>query len=173
MLPNRQPWRKIIRSLWSAKFSTEKKLEQDCFGLEHFLKFASNSTEVSNTSKNNSTKASEIATEVSSSATKLQQLQSNSTLVALCLIVDAHEREKHECEEIEKLETLIKLASNDTGLADKTKNNATRIGENKAESSKFAARLAEFQNNATLVSDCTAFGHSTNVAAQAGKFSPV
>lgn len=47
--------------------ATEKKLEQDCFGLlklEHFLKFASNSTEVCNTSKNNSTKVSEIAAEV-------------------------------------------------------------------------------------------------------------
>jgi hypothetical protein len=156
--------------------AAEKKLEHDCFELlklEHFLKFASNSTEVSNTTKNNGTRVRGIAAEVLSSATKLQQLRSNSTLVALCLIADAHEREKHECEEIKKLEKLIKLAGNDSALADKTKNNVTRIGEIKAESSKFTARLAELQNNATFVSDCAAFGHPTNVAAQVGKFSPV
>jgi vacuolar-type H+-ATPase subunit I/STV1 len=154
--------------------AAEEKLEHDCFELlklAHFLTFAANSSEVSNQAKNNATRISEIAAEASTSATKLQQLQSNATLVSLCFIVDAHEREKHQCEEIKKLEKFIDFANNSTALADKTRNNATRINEIKVESSKVAARLAKLQSNATLVSDCASFEHhpATVVSAQAGR----
>jgi hypothetical protein len=153
--------------------AAEEKLERDCFKLlklEHFLTFAANSTAVSKTAENNSTKISEIAAEASKSAGELQQLQSNGTFVALCLIVNAHEREKHECEEIKELEKFIAFSHNETALAEKTHNNETRINEIQAESSRAADRLAQLQSNSTLVSDCaTFFEHPTNVESQAGK----
>ncbi|KAE9371326.1 hypothetical protein N431DRAFT_545599 [Stipitochalara longipes BDJ] len=147
-----------------------EKLERDCLELlklEEFLKFASNATEVSTKANNNGTRITEIAAEASQGSTKLQQLQSNSTLVAICFIVDAHNKEKHQCEEIKGLEKFIAFANNSTALVDDTKNNVTKINEIKAESSKAADRLANLQSNATLVADCASFGHPTSVEAQA------
>jgi len=151
--------------------AAEEKLERDCLELlklEEFLKFASNATAVSTKAENNGTKITEIAAKASQSANKLQQLQSNQTLVAICFIVDAHNKEKHECEEIKGLQKFIAFANNSTALVDDTKNNATRINEIKAESSKAANRLANLQSNATLVADCASFDQPTNVQAQAG-----
>ncbi|PMD36032.1 hypothetical protein L207DRAFT_494752, partial [Hyaloscypha variabilis F] len=147
--------------------AAEEKLERDCLELlklEEFLRFSSNATEVSTKVNNNGTKITEIAAEASQSATKLQQLQSNSTLVAICLIVDAHNREKLQCEEIKHLEKFIAFAENSTALVDDTNNNATKINEIKVESSKAADRLANLQSNATLVADCASFDQPTNVA---------
>jgi hypothetical protein len=153
--------------------AAEKKLERDCFELlklEGFLKFASNATEVSTRAKNNGTRINEIAAEASKSAAKLQELQSNATLVAICLVVDAHKKEKFQCEEIKGLQKFLTFTDNSTALAEKTKNNATKIEEIKAKSSKAADRLAKLLNNATLVSDCDSFDHpaNVNVDAQAG-----
>jgi hypothetical protein len=153
--------------------AAEKKLERDCFELlelEGFLKFASNATEVSTRAKNNGTRINEIAAAASKSATKLQELQSNSTLVALCLIVDAHEKEKFQCEEIKGLQKFLAFTDNSTALSETTKNNATKIDELKSKSSKAADSLAKLLSNATLVSGCAAFDNpaNVNVEAQAG-----
>ena len=152
--------------------AAEKKLEHDCLELlklEEFLKFASNATEVSTKAKNNGTRITEIAAQASQGATKLQQLQSNATLVAICFIVNAHNKEKLECEEIKGLQKFIAFANNSTALVNDTKNNATKIDEIKAKSSKAATRLAKLQSNATLVADCVSFDLPTNVQAQAGE----
>lgn len=153
----------------------EEKLERDCaklLKLQHFLKFAANSTAVSQSAENNSTRISEIAAEATKSAGELQQLQSNATFVNLCFIVDAHVKERHECEEIKDLGRFISFANNSTALAEKTNNNETRINEIQAEAQRAAARLAQLQSNGTLVFDCNKFFNSdqaANVESQAGK----
>jgi hypothetical protein len=146
-----------------AIIAAAERLERDCKELEElekFIKFADNSTAVADKTKNNATKIAEIKAEASKDATKLQNLETNSTLVKLCIIIAAAEREKHECEEIKKLETFIAFAGNSSAVADKTKNNATKAGEIEAQSSKDATVLAKLKSNATPVPDCAALEKS-------------
>ncbi len=61
-----------------GNLTAEKTFAHDRFELlklKHLLKFASNSTEISNTVKNNGTRVSEIAAEFSSSATREGKLR--------------------------------------------------------------------------------------------------
>ncbi len=78
----------------------------------------------------------------------------------LCIIIAAAEREKHECEEIKKLETFIAFAGNSSAVADKTKNNVTKAEEIEAQASKDATVLAKLKSNATIVSHCAALEKS-------------
>jgi hypothetical protein len=59
-----------------------------------------------------------------------------------------------ECKEILALENQIKIASNETELADKTKNNATKIDEIKTKASAASIKLTPLLKNETLVEDC-------------------
>ena len=59
-----------------------------------------------------------------------------------------------ECKEILSLEKLIKFASNETELVDKTKNNATKVEEIKTKASAASIKLAPLLKNETLVEDC-------------------
>jgi len=146
-----------------AIFAAAEKLEHDCneiSRLDRFLAFAGNATAVAIKAQNNSTRIGEFAAKASKDAAKLEKLESNSTLVSLCPIFDAAEKEKHRCAEIKKLEKFIAFVDNSTALADKTQNNATRIDHFKAKASKDATRLAKLQSNATLVADCAALESS-------------
>jgi hypothetical protein len=128
--------------------------------LEKFIAIADNSSAVASKTEKNSTKIAKIAAEASKYAIKLQKHKSNTTLVGLCLIIDAFEREKHQCEKIKKLEKFIAFADNSTAVADKTENNATKIDEIKAQAFQDAALLAKLKSNVTLVSDCAALEKS-------------
>lgn len=98
-----------------AIIAAAEKLARDCkeiAKLERFLAFAGNATAVASKAQNNDTKVTEIAAKASKDAAKLQTLESNSTLVSLCLIFDAAEKEKHECKLIKKLEKFIAFVDN-------------------------------------------------------------
>jgi hypothetical protein len=146
-----------------AIIAAAEELEHECREiekLEKFIRFADNSTAVADKTKNNATKIAEIKAEASKDATELQKLETNATLVKLCVILAAAEREKHECEEIKKLETFIAFADNSTAVADKTKNNGTKAADIHAQASRDATVLAKLKSNATLVFDCAALATS-------------
>lgn len=53
-------------------------------------------------------------------------MTSNATLVSTCAVIDAAAKTEDTCDEMKSLQKLVTLASNETALADKTKNNATK-----------------------------------------------
>ncbi|KAH7413261.1 hypothetical protein BKA64DRAFT_660643 [Cadophora sp. MPI-SDFR-AT-0126] len=62
--------------------------------------------------------------------------------------------DKSLCKEMAQLTKLVSLAGNETKLADKTKNNATKIASIQAKASEAATQLSTMESNATLVSTC-------------------
>ncbi|PMD62695.1 uncharacterized protein K444DRAFT_557886, partial [Hyaloscypha bicolor E] len=131
----------------------------ELFFLEKLDNLVSNTTALAEKTLNNATKIADLQAKASkdaSNATKFQGPQSNTTLVSLCLIVDAHKKEKPQCEEIKGFQKFLAFADNSTAISHKTKNTATKIDEVKAKSSKATTRLAKLQSNATPVSDCAA-----------------
>jgi hypothetical protein len=62
--------------------------------------------------------------------------------------------DKSLCKEMATLTKLVALASNETKLADKTNNNATKIAEIQAKASDASTQLTTMESNTTLVSTC-------------------
>ncbi|KAH8883453.1 hypothetical protein GQ53DRAFT_811464 [Thozetella sp. PMI_491] len=146
-----------------AIIAAADKLRHDCkklAQLERFVKFASNKTAVEEKTKGNATKAAEISAEEPKVAAKLKKLEGNSTLVGLCHDLDAKNKDKRKCAEINKLEAFVAFAGNATAVAEKTKGNATETAAIKDKSTKDSALLAKLKNNATLVSTCAALSKS-------------
>jgi hypothetical protein len=128
-------------------------IETECkeiIALERLKLLASNATELADKTHNNATKIAEIKIKAFDGTTRLAALKGNSTLIEDCAIIAAAEKLQHECKEIEKLEKFILFADNSTAVADKTKNNATKIVEIKAEASKDATELQKLETNTTL-----------------------
>jgi hypothetical protein len=63
---------------------------------------------------------------------------------------------------------LVALAANETKLADKAKNNATKIAEYQAKASAAAVKLQTLQANTTLTDSCASIA-SAKAAAKAEK----
>lgn len=126
---------------------------------------AANSTKLANKTKNNATKIAEIQAEASAASVKLATMDTNSTLVSTCAVIDAAQATKEDCKKMESLTKLVALASNETKLAEKTQNNATKIADIQAKASTAAARLSDMTSNTTLINACaaiTAAKQSTN-----------
>lgn len=61
---------------------------------------------------------------------------------------------KSQCKEVSKLTSITELAANTTKLADKLKNNATKIAEFQAKAATATTELSTLQSNATLMTAC-------------------
>jgi ABC-type enterochelin transport system substrate-binding protein len=101
-------------------------------------------------------------------ATELATLQSNTTLVSTCAIIAAAEKTANTCDDMEELQQLVTLAANETKLADKAKNNATKISALQAKASEASVKLTSLEANATLTSACSSI-KTAKEAAKAGK----
>jgi ABC-type enterochelin transport system substrate-binding protein len=63
--------------------------------------------------------------------------------------------DKSLCREMKSLNQLVKLASNETKLADKTHNNATKIADIQAKASEASTKLTTMEANITLTITCS------------------
>lgn len=70
---------------------------------------------------------------------------------------------------LSRLQKLIATAGNETKLAEKTKNNATKIASFKEKATEAQAELDTMMSNTTLVDACTAIT-SAKEASKAGMF---
>jgi hypothetical protein len=73
------------------------------------------------------------------------------------------------CNEMEDLQSLIKLASNTTKLEAKTKNNETKVAAIQAKASAAATTLSTMESNTTLVSACSVISAAQQVKAACSK----
>ena len=113
-------------------------------------------TAVNATTKNNATKIAAIELKASEAASKLQVLQSNSTLQAACPAV----MQDDECKAMDGLEKFVKVANNQTKLEEITKGNATKIAEIQAKGTMAQMKLSAMQANATFVAACAALNET-------------
>lgn len=138
-----------------VKAVTDKSLCNEMQGLEAIVKLASNTTKLSKKLKANETKIAEFTAKADTAATTLKTMQSNTTLVSTCAVIDSAEKVKQTCNVMKDLQKTVELAANTTKLSTKLKANATKI----AEFTKWAAtadeKLKTLMSNSTLVSTCS------------------
>ena len=152
----------------TTKAVTDKSLCKEMASLNELVALAANTTKLDEKAKNNATKIAEIQAKASNAATQLSTMSSNATLVSTCAVIDAAEKTEESCDEMKSLQELVTLAGNETALADKTKNNATKIAALQAKASTAATKLETMTSNTTLVSACSAIA-STKAQTKADK----
>jgi hypothetical protein len=139
-----------------TKTLSEKGECKEMTKLNALVELAANTTRLDRVTKNNATKIAEIQAKASTASTTLQTLQSNSTLMAACAVIDAQEAEDNGCQETFALQRFVKFAANSTAVATATNNNATKIADIQLKASKAAAKLVTLTSNSTLQADCPA-----------------
>ncbi|KAL5326021.1 hypothetical protein ACEPPN_007158 [Leptodophora sp. 'Broadleaf-Isolate-01'] len=139
-----------------TKAVTDKSICKEMAQLTKLVSLAANETKLADKTKNNATKIASIQAKASEAATQLSTMESNATLVSTCAVISAAEATKDDCKTMSKLEKLIATAANETKLAEKTKNNATKIASFKEKATAAQTELDAMMSNTTLVDACTA-----------------
>jgi ABC-type enterochelin transport system substrate-binding protein len=152
----------------SSKAVTDKSLCKEMASLTKLVALASNETKLADKTNNNATKIAEIQAKASDASTQLTTMESNTTLVSTCAVIAAAQKTEDDCDQITSMTKLVALAANETKLADKAKNNATKIAEYQAKASAAAVKLQTLQANTTLTDACTSIA-SAKAAAKAEK----
>jgi hypothetical protein len=124
--------------------------------LNKLVELASNTTKLDAITKNNATKIAEIQAKASSASATLKTLETNSTLMSACAVIDAQAAEDDKCQQTFALQRFLKFAANSTAVAAATKNNATKIANIQSEASKAATKLQTLTSNSTLQAACPA-----------------
>jgi len=140
----------------STKAVSEKGQCKEITSLNKLVELASNTTKLDKVTKNNATKIAEIQAKASTASTTLKTLESNSTLMSACAVIDAQTAEDDQCQETFVLQGFVKFAANSTAVATATKNNATKIAKIQSEASKAATKLQTLTSNSTLQAACPA-----------------
>jgi hypothetical protein len=140
----------------STKAISEKGQCKEMAKLNKLVELASNTTKLDKITKNNATKIAEIQAKASTASTTLKTLESNSTLMSACAVIDAQAAEDDQCQETFALQRFVKFAANSTAVATATKNNATKIANIQSEASKATTKLQELTSNSTLQAACPA-----------------
>ncbi|KAF9700528.1 hypothetical protein EKO04_001899 [Ascochyta lentis] len=106
----------------------------------------------------NTAEVDAIKAKAANSTAELQTLQSNTTLVGECAVVNAERKSIRQCRQMKWLAKLAALAGNDTAAAafEKKKGlNETGIEKLKKKIAEASVKLQEMQSNTTLTSFCT------------------
>ncbi|PSN68305.1 hypothetical protein BS50DRAFT_633909 [Corynespora cassiicola Philippines] len=99
----------------------------------------------------------EIKAKAANVTAELQSMQSNTTLVEECAVVNAHRKDLRRCKKMKRLEKLASMANNDTALVAFTQKkdlNETLIAKLKEKISEATTKLQEMQSNTTLTDMC-------------------
>jgi hypothetical protein len=78
---------------------SENKECKEIASMTKLVELASNTTKLDEITKNNATKIAEIQAKASMASTTLKNLESNSTLMSACAVIDAQEAENDQCQE--------------------------------------------------------------------------
>ncbi|KAF3053778.1 hypothetical protein E8E11_005015 [Didymella keratinophila] len=89
---------------------------------------------------------------------ELQTMQSNTTLVSECAIVNAERKSVNQCKQMKMLTKLAALAGNETAMTafeEKKKLNETGVAKLKTKIAEAQTKLKDMQSNTTLTDFCT------------------
>ncbi|KAH6639987.1 hypothetical protein BKA67DRAFT_665368 [Truncatella angustata] len=123
--------------------------------LSNQVELATNETKLADKFDNNQTAIDAFKAKAADKQTQLDTLSSNSTLMSDCAVIQAHAEAVDSCDQIQSWEKDIATAANDTKLAAKFDNNATKIDAFKAKASAKATKLADMTSNTTLTDFCS------------------
>ncbi|KAF2652011.1 hypothetical protein K491DRAFT_605765 [Lophiostoma macrostomum CBS 122681] len=108
--------------------------------------------------KINATEVDAIKAKAANATSELQTMQSNTTLVSECAVVDAHQAVLKECKQMTKLTKLADLATNQTAmdaLMQKKNLNDTQMAKLQERIANATTKLKTLQGNTTLTDLCT------------------
>ncbi|KAF2126600.1 hypothetical protein P153DRAFT_297557 [Dothidotthia symphoricarpi CBS 119687] len=140
--------------------STGRALKKQCNKISKLTKLtslASNQTKIDQLvaqGRMTTADVTKLQAKAANATITLQSLESNSTLVAECNAVSAHQKDVKQCNQLQRLTSLVALAGNQTildELATKKGVNETRLEEKLA---KAETKLKEMETNTTLTDFC-------------------
>lgn len=108
--------------------------------------------------KLDTTKVDALKAKAANATMELQTMQSNTTLVGECAVVDANLKTVSQCKQMKALTKLAALAGNDTAMTafeQKKGLNETGIEKLKAKIAEASTKLQAMQSNTTLTDFCT------------------
>ncbi|KAJ4323306.1 hypothetical protein N0V94_001922 [Neodidymelliopsis sp. IMI 364377] len=142
---------------------TERGLEKSCKKLrklEVLSNLAANQTKLDDwvsKGKLDTAEVDAIKAKAANATAELQTMQSNTTLVGECAVVNAERKSVGQCKQMKKLAKLAALAGNETAMtAFETKKglNETGIEKLKTWIAEASTKLQEMQSNTTLTDFC-------------------
>ncbi|CAL3969698.1 hypothetical protein PZA11_007711 [Diplocarpon coronariae] len=134
----------------------EEHMCEETFGLERFVRFAANATQVAAVTGSNANETAAIAARALQASARLQALQSNATLQAACPAF----LQQHECREMRKLQRFVEASNNAKKLEKISGGDAIKAGRLRDEAARAQTQLTEWQANKTFVAACEALGNS-------------
>lgn len=140
----------------SDKADSDRQKCESIHRMQTLVELAANTTRLDRMTHSNATRTSEIEAKASSAAAALPSLEANATLMATCSAMFAMEDTMDDCERMWRIQREDAWAANATALADKFKNNQTKIDAFKAKAAEKSASLAPLTSNTTLTSICAA-----------------
>ncbi|KAH7083776.1 hypothetical protein FB567DRAFT_91810 [Paraphoma chrysanthemicola] len=128
--------------------------------LTHLTELAANQTKLDELvakGKMNATEVDELKNKAAEASTKLQTMESNTTLTSECAVIDAEKKTVQECKKMKKLQKLANLASNTTALdamVAKKQLNSTQVDKLKEKIQGAQTKLQTMSSNTTLTDFC-------------------
>lgn len=108
--------------------------------------------------KLNDTEVTALKAKAANATTTLKTMESNTTLVSECNVINANKAVKAECKAMKMLAKTVSLANNQTAmdaLVAKKKLNDTQVTKFKEQITKAQTKLQEMQSNTTLTDLCS------------------
>ncbi|KAJ8060065.1 hypothetical protein OCU04_011675 [Sclerotinia nivalis] len=135
---------------------TEEQTCKEMLGLNSLVKFANDPAKVEAITGNDTTKVAAFQAKASAASVKLTELQSNTTLMTNCAVIDAAIMTNSSCTQQFLLQKFVDFAANDTLVTATVNNDMTKVAEIELKASDAAAKLQMLQSNATLQAACPA-----------------
>ncbi|KAJ4406841.1 hypothetical protein N0V91_004271 [Didymella pomorum] len=108
--------------------------------------------------KLNTAEVDALKAKAANATAELQTMQSNTTLVSECAVVNAERKSVNQCMQMKMLTKLAALAGNETAMTafeEKKKLNETGIEKLKTKIAEAQTKLKDMQSNTTLTDFCT------------------
>ncbi|KAF7866897.1 hypothetical protein EAF04_005738 [Stromatinia cepivora] len=135
---------------------TEEQTCKEMLGLNKLVKLANNPAKVEAITGNDTTKVAALQAKASAASVKLTELQSNTTLMANCAVIDAAIMTNSSCTQEFLLQKFVDFAANQTLVTATVNNDMTKVAEIELKASDAATKLQMLQSNATLQAACPA-----------------
>ncbi|QSZ31546.1 hypothetical protein DSL72_001113 [Monilinia vaccinii-corymbosi] len=139
-----------------SKNLTEEQTCKKILVLNALVSLANNQSRLDALTGNNTAREQAIQAKAKTASTMLTELQSNSTLTAHCVVIDAALEVNATCTEEFLLQKFVDFAANDTLVSQAVNKNATTAAEVQRQATAAKSKIAELQSNATLQAACPA-----------------
>ncbi|CDF44002.1 hypothetical protein BofuT4P106000011001 [Botrytis cinerea T4] len=146
----------VVAAQGTNRTLTETQTCKEMLKLNALVQLASNQTKVDAITGNNATRAASLQAQASAASVKLTELQSNTTLMFDCAVIDSAIMTNSSCNQQFLLQKFVDFAANQTLVSATVNNDMTKVAEIELKASDAADKLQTLQSNATLQAACPA-----------------